>query len=189
MLILELGIKIGEFRDTHQLPRIYLLNKSHNLMTDNQTTKTLNQSPNIIDILLSRHEANGSVDSTTLIKNVQNRINNALENGYQYTRVTDSSEKFLRKNVFQQLNMAVIYVDLVGSTKMSIELPPDKLSTLISSFSQEMAYVINAHNGYVLKFVGDAVIGYFAENESSSFQTVDNAVGCAESMIKVEIKE
>ncbi len=81
--------------------------------------------------------------------------------------------------------MAVLYVDLVGSTKMSVELPSDKLSILISSFSQEMAYVINAHNGYVLKFVGDAVIGYFVENETSSFQTVDNAVGCAESMIKV----
>lgn len=154
-------------------------------MSNNQNTKVLNQNPNIIDVLLSRNQVDGSVDSATLIKNVQNRVNNALENGYQYTRVMDSSEKFLRKNVFQQINMAVLYVDLVGSTKMSMELPPDKLSTLISSFSQEMAYVINAHNGYVLKFVGDAVIGYFVEDETSSFQTVDNAVGCAESMIKV----
>lgn len=87
--------------------------------------------------------------------------------------------------MFQQIKMAVLYVDLVDSTKISIELPPNKLSTLISSFSQEMAYVINAHNGYVLKFVGDAVIGYFVEDETSSFKTVDNAVGCAESMLKV----
>lgn len=154
-------------------------------MSNNQNTNVLNKNPSIIDILLSRNEADGPVDSATLIRNVQNRINNALEKGYQYTRVMDSSEKFLRKNVFQQINMAVLYVDLVESTKMSMELPPDKLSTLISSFSQEMAYVINAHNGYVLKFVGDAVIGYFVEHETSSFQTVDNAVGCAESMIKV----
>jgi len=147
--------------------------------------KSFSQKPNIIDVLLSRKEADIIVDSTTLIKNVQNRINNALENGYEYTRTIDSSEKFLRKSVFQQINMVVLYVDLVGSTKMSAELPSDKLSTLISSFSQEMAYVINAHNGYVLKFVGDAVIGYFVENETNSFQTVDNAVGCAESMMKV----
>ncbi len=147
--------------------------------------KSFSQKPNIIDVLLSRKEADIIVDSTTLIKNVQNRINNALENGYEYTRTIDSSEKFLRKNVFQQINMVILYVDLVGSTKMSAELPSDKLSTLISSFSQEMAYVINAHNGHVLKFVGDAVIGYFVENETNSFQTVDNAVGCAESMMKV----
>jgi len=147
--------------------------------------KNINQNPNIIDVLLSRKEVDKTVDSNTLIKNVQNRINNALENGYEYTKVIDSSENFLRNNVFQQINMAVLYVDLIGSTKMSMELPSDKLSILVSSFSQEMAYVINAHNGYVLKFVGDAVIGYFVEDETSSFQTVDNAVGCAESMIKV----
>lgn len=147
--------------------------------------KNLNQNPNIIDVLLSRNEVDKTVDSNTLIKKVQNRLNNALENGYEYTRVVDSSENFLRKNVFQQINMVVLYVDLVGSTKMSMELPSDKLSIVVSSFSQEMAYVIDAHNGYVLKFVGDAVIGYFVGDETSSFQTVDNAVGCAESMIKV----
>ncbi|RDJ31203.1 MAG: adenylate/guanylate cyclase domain-containing protein [Crenarchaeota archaeon] len=139
----------------------------------------------MIDILLSRKEVDKTVDSNTLIKNVQNRVNDSLEKGYQYTRVVDSSEKFLRERVFQQVKAAVLYVDLVGSTKISMQLPPNKLSTLISSFSQEMAYVINAHNGYVLKFVGDAVIGYFVEDETSSFKTVDNAVGCAESMLKV----
>ena len=139
----------------------------------------------MIDILLSRKEVDKAVDSSTLINNVQNRVNDSLEKGYQYTRVVDSSEKFLRERVFQQIKMAVLYVDLVDSTKISMQLPPNKLSTLISSFSQEMAYVINAHNGYVLKFVGDAVIGYFVEDETSSFKTVDNAVGCAESMLKV----
>ena len=139
----------------------------------------------MIDILLSRKEVDKAVDSSTLINNVQNRVNDSLEKGYQYTRVVDSSEKFLRERVFQQIKMAVLYVDLVDSTKISMQLPPNKLSTLISSFSQEMAYVINAHNGYVLKFVGDAVIGYFVEDEASSFKTVDNAVGCAESMLKV----
>ncbi|MFB5628171.1 MAG: adenylate/guanylate cyclase domain-containing protein [Nitrosarchaeum sp.] len=156
------------------------------LSSSNSTDKkNPSQNPNIIDILLSKKEVNHTIDSNTLIKNVQSRINNALENGYEYTRLIDSSEKFLRENVFRQVNMAVLYVDLVGSTSMSIELPPDKLSVLISSFSQEMAYVINAHNGYVLKFVGDAVIGYFVEDKMSLFQIVDSVVGCAESMIKV----
>lgn len=155
------------------------------LLSHNPDYEKNSKNPNIVDILLSRKEVNHTVDSNTLIKNVQFRINNALENGYEYTRAIDSSEKFLRKNVFQQVNMAVLYVDLVGSTKMSMELPPDKLSVLISSFSQEMAYVINAHNGYVLKFVGDAVIGYFVEDKMSLFQIVDSAVACAESMIKV----
>jgi class 3 adenylate cyclase len=142
------------------------------------------QNPNIIDILLSKG-SDKTIDPDTLIKNVQNRINKALEKGYQYTRVIDSSEKFLRKNVFRQINMAVLYVDIVGSTKMSITLPPDKLSVMISSFSQEMSYVIEKFHGYVLKFVGDAVIGYFIENEANQIPAAYNAVACAESMIKV----
>ncbi|MFB5611494.1 MAG: adenylate/guanylate cyclase domain-containing protein [Nitrosopumilaceae archaeon] len=157
-------------------------NSSHN---PDSKEKSLSQNPNIVDILLGRKEASKIVDSDTLIKNVQNRINNALENGYQYTKVIDSSDKFLRKNVFQQINMAVLYVDLVGSTKMSMSLPPEKLSTLISSFSQEMAYVIEQFNGNVLKFSGDAVIGYFVEDETNTIQTLYNAVACAESMTKV----
>ena len=142
------------------------------------------QNPNIIDILLSKNP-DKTIESATLIKNVQNRINKALEKGYQYTRVIDSSEKFLRKNVFGQINMAVLYVDIVGSTKLSMILPPNKLSILISSFSQEMSYVIEQFHGYVLKFVGDAVIGYFVEDKTNQIPSVYTAVACAESMIKV----
>lgn len=36
----------------------------------------------------------------------------------------------------------------------------------MSSFSQEMAFVLKHHRGYVLKFVGDAVIGYFIPGNS-----------------------
>ena len=36
-----------------------------------------------------------------------------------------------------------------------------KMGSIVSSFSQEMASVIKQHQGYVLKFVGDCVIGYF----------------------------
>lgn len=142
------------------------------------------QNPNIVDILLSRNSGK-TIDSATLIKNVQTRINNSLDKGYEYVRVIDSSEKFLRKNVFEEINMAVLYVDIVGSTKMSMTLPPDKLSILISSFSQEMSYVIEQFHGYVLKFVGDAVIGYFVENETNQIPTAYDVVACAESMIKV----
>lgn len=145
----------------------------------------MSQNPNPVDVLLGRKESGAAIDSDTLIKNVQNRINKALEKEYEYTRSVDLSEEYLRKRAFRQINMAVLYVDLVDSTKISMRLPADKLSILISSFSQEMAFVINAHNGYVLKFVGDAVIGYFVEDEMSPFHIAENAVRCAESMIKV----
>jgi len=145
----------------------------------------MNESPDPIDVLLGRKKSGTTINSSTVIKNVQNRIHKALENGYEYARSVDLSEEYLRRRAFRQISMAVLYVDLVDSTKMSLKLPADKLSILISSFSQEMAFVINAYNGYVLKFIGDAVIGYFVEDEMSQFRIAENAVSCAESMIKI----
>ena len=142
-----------------------------------------NNSNNIIDMLLSKTDSK-TVDSETLIRNVQKRIRDSIKEGYKYSRIVDASEGFLRKHVFEQVEMAVIYVDLVGSTKLSLRLPPEKLSVVISSFVQEMSYVISQCGGFVLKFSGDAVIGYFV-GKGSSLQAADDAVGCAESMLMV----
>jgi class 3 adenylate cyclase len=80
--------------------------------------------------------------------------------------------------------MMVLYVDLVGSTSMILELPEEKIATIITSFAQEMANVIRQHNGYVLKFVGDAVVGYFVAEQNSLIKA-DNVVDTAKSMITV----
>jgi len=63
-------------------------------------------------------------------------------------------------------------------------LPPEKLSVVISSLVQDMSYVIKQPRGFVLKFSGDTVIGYFV-GKGSSLQAADDAVGCAESMLMV----
>lgn len=120
-------------------------------------------------------------DHDTMILDTQKRVWAALKKGYKYTGITDESEQFLRKNVFTRLNMVTLYVDLVGSTTMTLELPVEKLATIISSFSQEMASVIRHHGGFVLKFVGDAVIGYFIA-DGNSLRAADSAVNCAKSM-------
>ena len=140
-------------------------------------------SPNIVDILLSQ-KSKKIIDSKTMILETQKRVWGALKKGYEYTGITNESEKFLRKNVFSKIDMVVLYVDLVGSTKMTLELPEEKLAIIISSFSQEMASVIRSYNGYVLKFVGDAVIGYFVATDNA-IMAADNAVSCAKSMLTV----
>ena len=95
------------------------------------------------------------VDFESMILETQKRVWGALKQGYEYVGITDDSEKFLRKNVFAKFDMIALYVDLVGSTTMTLELPEEKLAIIISSFAQEMASVITLHGGYVLKFVGD----------------------------------
>lgn len=139
--------------------------------------------PNVIDLMLGK-KGTEVIDSETMIMETQKRVWGALKKGYEYTGIIDESEKFLREHVFKKINIVVLYVDLVGSTTMTLELPAEKLATIVSSFSQEMASVIRIHGGLVLKFVGDAVIGYFNASENSLLAS-DNAVKCAKSMLTV----
>ena len=134
----------------------------------------------VVDMLLSRN-VEETIDSESMILETQKRVWGVLKKGYEYSGVVDESETFLRKHVFSKLDMVVLYVDLVGSTTMALEMPSEKIAIIISSFAQEMAAVIRQHHGYVLKFVGDAVIGYFVA-EGNSLLTADNAVNCAKSM-------
>ena len=148
-----------------------------------ESNKALGQNNDVVDMLLSKNQEQ-AVDFETMILETQKRVWGSLKKGYEYSGMADESEKFLRKNVFLKLDMVVLYVDLVGSTTMTLEMPAEKIAIIVSSFSQEMAYVIRQHNGYVLKFVGDAVIGYFVA-EGNSLLAADNAATCAKSMISV----
>lgn len=91
------------------------------------------------------------------------------------------SKEFLKLHANSEINFAALYIDLVGSTVMSMKLPSEHLSTLISIFSQEMSSLVSVHNGYVLKYAGDAVIAFFPETESFS-QMCYNALNCAVDM-------
>ena len=141
---------------------------------------------NNIDIISTKNK-NQILDSESMILETQKRVWGALKKGYEYSGMVDDSDKFLRKHVFSKLEMVVLYVDLVGSTTMTLEMPAEKIAIIISSFAQEMAAVIRQYHGYVLKFVGDAVIGYFVSDEDKIYGTVaaDDAVNCAKSMISV----
>ena len=138
---------------------------------------------NVVDMLLSKNNVE-TLDSESMILETQKRVWAALKKGYEYSGLVDESDQYLRKNVFEKLDMVVLYVDLVGSTTMTLEMPSEKIAIIVSSFSQEMAAVIRQHHGYVLKFVGDAVIGYFVA-EALPLLAADNAVNCAKAMLAV----
>jgi adenylate cyclase len=76
-------------------------------------------------------------------------------------------------------------VDLVESTRLLMTLPVDRLATIIQAFSQEMSLMVAAYDGYVLKYVGDAILAFFVVDYTNSYLPSINAVNCACSMIKV----
>ena len=147
---------------------------SNNLEQDSQS--------NVVDMMLGKNEEK-VVDSEKMIQETQKRIWSSLKKGIEYDATVDRSDAYLRKHVHEKQSMVVMYVDLVGSTDITLTLPEEKVAIIISSFAQEMAYAVKHHGGFVLKFVGDAVIGYFVHQ--SSLIAADNAIGAAKSMIKI----
>jgi len=118
---------------------------------------------------------------------VQARVRQTLDRGVQIDLSTESCKRFLRRKVNQKVGVVILYVDIDGSTKMSMTLSPDKFATILHVFSQEMSLVTSEYGGYVLKYVGDAIIALFPAEFNSS-QASKNALGCAKDMQRI-IKE
>jgi class 3 adenylate cyclase len=123
-------------------------------------------------------------DMETIVAQTQERFSRALRRRYQYESNLKPAQEFLLHHVNSKIPLVIMYVDLVGSTKMSMTLPVEKMVTVIRGFAYEMSYLVHSHGGFVLKYVGDAVIAFFPSLYDKSL-ACDRAVQCAKSMVTV----
>ena len=154
------------------------------MISEDELSKNMPEEKTGQEDVISSENNDKALDFDAIILETQKRVWASLKKRYEYSGVIDDSDNFLRKHVFSKLNMVVLYVDLVGSTTMTLEMPSEKIAIIIGSFAQEMASVIRQHQGYVLKFVGDSVIGYF-DADGNEDTASENAINCAKSMISV----
>ena len=123
-------------------------------------------------------------DLEALFKQRQDRLWRALKERYYYDTSVKHSQDFLSKHVSSKMPLLIMYVDLVGSTQMSMTLSVEKLVTIIRAFSHEISSVVEIYNGHVLKYVGDAVIAFFSLG-FNRYLIYDKAVRCAKWIINV----
>ncbi|KAH3767375.1 adenylate cyclase [Pelomyxa schiedti] len=57
-----------------------------------------------------------------------------------------------------QKTAGVIFVDIVGFTSLTEELPPELVSVVVNEFFQETGVVITEHGGVIDKYIGDCVM-------------------------------
>ena len=115
-------------------------------------------------------------------KQIRSRILNTIENGLQFDLSTDHCDRFLRRHINKKLKLVVLYVDIHDSTKMSLSIPETNFALIIQIFSQEVGLVIRGYGGYILKYVGDAVIAIFPA-EFDNYKACENAINCARSIL------
>jgi hypothetical protein len=101
------------------------------------------------------------VNTDIAIKNAQVRVWKALKAEPEITLSMERTNEVLKAFAKSKVTLAILNIDLVDSTELSISLPLERLSTILQTFMQEMASVIISYGGYVLKYIGDAVLGFF----------------------------
>ncbi len=114
----------------------------------------------------------------------QDMLESVLYKHYQYNTSLKRGQDFLLNHVDSKLSLVVMYADLVGSTKMSMALPVERMAKIIKAFLYELSSVVKNYNGFLLKYVGDAVIAFFPSG-FNKYLSCDTAFQCANSMINV----
>ncbi|HKG70244.1 MAG TPA: adenylate/guanylate cyclase domain-containing protein [Nitrososphaeraceae archaeon] len=137
--------------------------------------------------LQSSSSPNPQVGLNSIMKKSQTRVRKTLEGKPEFVMSFVETQNVLKKLAKYKTNFVVLHVDLVGSTKLSIRLPLDRLTMMIQAFNQEMSIIVKAFGGYVLKYVGDAVLAFFVVpgHKSEAKAACINAVNCAKYMIRI----
>jgi adenylate cyclase len=130
---------------------------------------------------------NAPVDLNSIIRRSQTRVWKTLEGEPEFVISAVETQDILGKYAKSKLTLVILNVDLVASTDMSMTLPLDRLTMIIQAFNQEMSIIVKAYGGYVLKYVGDAVLAFFVvpAHRSEAKLACINAINCAKCMVQV----
>lgn len=61
----------------------------------------------------------------------------------------------------QERDVAVLFIDLVGSTELAATRPPSEVVNLLNEFFRVVVEAVGRHGGFVNKFQGDAALAIF----------------------------
>jgi adenylate cyclase len=127
-------------------------------------------------------------DIDVIMKKSQTRMWKILNGEPQFIISVAETQNVLDKFAGSKINFVILNVDVVASTKLSMTLPLDRLTLLIQSFNQEMSLIVNDFGGFVLKYLGDAVLAFFVVDpghESEGKVACTRAIHCANCMLQV----
>ena len=152
------------------------------IQTTEERGRSANQTPEVLP--MASFYLDAVVDLDKAISMAQQRVWKALKVESRFDISTEETYEILAKYSKSKVMLVILHVDLVGSTRLSSDLPADRLAAIIQAFIQEMSITISAYGGFVLKYVGDAILAFFLANDDKYLPCV-NAVNCARSMIRI----
>jgi adenylate cyclase len=147
------------------------------IQSTSNNTKPLLASPFSMSLLDNNFDKDSSIlspDNTVnmdiAIKNAQVRMWKALRSEPEISLSMERTNEVLRAFAKSKVTLVTLNIDFVDSTELSILLPLERLSTILQTFMQEVASLIISYGGYVLKCIGDAVLGFFIVPNKGQFE-------------------
>ncbi|MFL6509474.1 MAG: adenylate/guanylate cyclase domain-containing protein [Nitrososphaeraceae archaeon] len=127
------------------------------------------------------------VNVNTIMRKSQTRVWKILEGEPEFIISVAETQNVLDKFATSKMNFVILNVDLVASTKLSMTLPLVRLTIMIQAFNQEMSLIVKEFGGFVLKYVGDAVLAFFvvSGHQSQAKAACIQAINCARCMLQV----
>ena len=61
----------------------------------------------------------------------------------------------------QRRQLTMMFCDLVGSTRLSLQLDPEDLGEVIDAYQSACSSVISTYDGFIARFIGDGILAYF----------------------------
>ncbi|HEY6535119.1 MAG TPA: adenylate/guanylate cyclase domain-containing protein, partial [Candidatus Nitrosocosmicus sp.] len=119
------------------------------------------------------------------IKSTQKRIWSKLKAKPNFDIALKNTQELLKKVVNTKIYLVILYADLVSSTKLSMNLPLQRLVSIIQAFTQEMSLIVDAYGGYVFKYNGDGILSFFFAEKDNLYLPCNKAINCGYSMIKI----
>lgn len=138
-----------------------------------------------------------SIENATLYKQLNGALKHQIELSNKQVALTNAYSRFVpseflslleKKSIIDvqlgdqiEKEITVMFSDIRGFTPMSEQMTPQQNFNFINSYLRQMSPIIREHNGFIDKYIGDAIMALFPTN-------ADDAVKCSIAMIK-KLKE
>ncbi len=77
------------------------------------------------------------------------------------SKAMDSGSRKARVTTAERRQLTVMFIDLVGSTKLSRSIDPEDLREILYDYQDLFDRVVSKHQGLVVQHLGDGIMAYF----------------------------
>lgn len=119
---------------------------------------------------------NGEIER--ILRNMRRYLSDAL-----YRRVSGGREQATAGTTSRR-NLTVFFSDVVGFTELTDSVEPETMSQLLNSYLDAMAKICSRWGGTIDKFIGDAVMIYFGDEDDAD--SADSARRCVSMALEMQ---